>query len=279
MAAAVSTPYASRKIERLGDQLDGAGHDQLVGRLDGLTGAGRSDVHDGLADGLQHRAYGLDDVGVAADHDRQRGLDGPGLAAGDRGVDGLDALLGGLLGQLHRHVGSDRGAVDPDGAGLGVGEDAVLAAATASTSGESGTIVMITSASATASAMLSAPVPPASTRAVDLAAAAVVAGHGVAGLDQVGGHRAAHDAEADEGDAGLGVGHDQVLRQCQVSVSGVPVGDQERSRGVIRSAPRGGASRTDRPRSPCTPGRRTRRSRRRLAAASHSASGSSPVPG
>src|SRR5262249_41362918 len=37
---------------------------------------------------------------------------------------------------------------------------------------------------------------------VDLGRAAVVAGDVVAGLDQVAGHRAAHDAQPDEGDGG-----------------------------------------------------------------------------
>ena len=41
--------------DRLGEQLDVAGDDQLVGGLDGLPGAGGSDVHDGLADGLENR--------------------------------------------------------------------------------------------------------------------------------------------------------------------------------------------------------------------------------
>lgn len=39
----------------LRQQLDIAGHDQLVGGLDGLPGAGWTDVHDGLSDGSENR--------------------------------------------------------------------------------------------------------------------------------------------------------------------------------------------------------------------------------
>ena len=47
---------------------------------------------------------------------------------------------------------------------------------------------------------MSAAWPPASTSGLALLGRAVEAGDGVAGVDQVDGHRAAHDAEADEGD-------------------------------------------------------------------------------
>ncbi len=54
----------------------------------------------------------------------------------------------------------DAGGVDPQGALLGVGKAAVLTADYALNVGESGTMVMTTSASLTASAMLVAPWPP-----------------------------------------------------------------------------------------------------------------------
>jgi hypothetical protein len=55
--------------DRLGDQLDGAGDDELIGGLDGLAGAMRPDVDDGLAKCLEHRLGGFEVGGVAADHD------------------------------------------------------------------------------------------------------------------------------------------------------------------------------------------------------------------
>ena len=51
----MSTPYASRKTIASASELDVAGDDELVGRLDGLPRTGRADVHDGLADGVQDR--------------------------------------------------------------------------------------------------------------------------------------------------------------------------------------------------------------------------------
>ena len=41
--------------DRLRDELNRAGDDELVGRLDGLAGTGRANVHDRLAHRLQHR--------------------------------------------------------------------------------------------------------------------------------------------------------------------------------------------------------------------------------
>ena len=94
--------------DRLGDQLDGAGHDELVGGLDRLAGAGRADVHDGPADDVQQRPGPLDVGRGTADHDRQRGLDRAGLAAADRCVDDPDAVLVARRGQLapRRRAGS-----------------------------------------------------------------------------------------------------------------------------------------------------------------------------
>src|SRR5450759_1321906 len=69
----------------------------------------------------------------------------------------------------------------------------------ASTSGESGTIVATTSAPLPASATDAAA---RGYELVDLGLAAVVADDVEVGLDEVGGHRPAHDAEADEGDSG-----------------------------------------------------------------------------
>jgi hypothetical protein len=72
--------------------------------------------------------------------------------------------------------------------------------------------VATTSAPATASATLDAPRPPGGHQGVDLGLAAVVAGDVVAGLDEVAGHRAAHDAQPDEGDGGHGALPSRELR-------------------------------------------------------------------
>ena len=59
----------------------------------------RADVHDGLADRLEHRLGGLEVRRVAADHDRQAASIAPGLAAGDRGVQHPDAAASAAVGE------------------------------------------------------------------------------------------------------------------------------------------------------------------------------------
>ncbi len=55
----------------LGEQLDVAGDDELVGGLDGLARSVRADVDDGLADRVQDGTGGVEVGLLAADHDRQ----------------------------------------------------------------------------------------------------------------------------------------------------------------------------------------------------------------
>ena len=62
----------------------------------------RADVDDGLADGVEERLGGGEVLGLAADHDRQRGVLGARLAAGDRGVEQPEAHAPRLLGELRR---------------------------------------------------------------------------------------------------------------------------------------------------------------------------------
>ena len=87
----------------LGERLDVGGDDQLVGRLDGLARSrsgrrARRSCRPRRGSGLAASKSSA----VAADHDRQRGVDRAGLAAGDRGVEEPEALRRGLLGELGR---------------------------------------------------------------------------------------------------------------------------------------------------------------------------------
>ena len=100
--------------ERLGEHLDVGADDQLVGRLDRLAGATRSDMHDGLADYVEDRLRRSEVFGVAADHDRERRVLRSGLAAGDRRVEEPEPFLGGDLGELRGHVGADAREVDDE---------------------------------------------------------------------------------------------------------------------------------------------------------------------
>ena len=187
--------------DRLGEQLDVAGDDQLVRGLDGLPGARGPDVHDRLADGVEHGLGGLEVGGLAADHDREAALDRAGLAAADRGVEYPQPGLAPGLGHAHGDVRADRAHVDVERAGLrGVGEDPVVAAGDGldvrrvghHRDDHVGVPDGLRDVLRAAPAGLDEP--------LHGLRAAVVPDHLEAGLDQVGGHRAAHDAQADEGD-------------------------------------------------------------------------------
>ena len=99
----------------------------MVGRLDGLAGAVGADVHDRLADAYENRLGGREVIVGTTDHDRQRGIQRARLAAGHRRVEDAKSALGGDLSQLRRDVGTDAGEVDHQSAGLGAGEDALIA--------------------------------------------------------------------------------------------------------------------------------------------------------
>ena len=119
------TPRGRRPPRRAAWML--AGDDQLVGGLDGLAGAGGPTWTTscrrprGRAGRPRSRPASpptmIDSAASFA----------PCLAAGDRGVEEPDAPLRGRLGELDGDVRADAGEVDDEGAGLGVGEDAVLA--------------------------------------------------------------------------------------------------------------------------------------------------------
>lgn len=110
----------------LADQSDDPGHDQLVGRLHGLSGAMTADVDDGLAQVLEDRQGLLEGLFVAADHDRQGALDGSRFAAADRSVEHSHARLPGLLRHGDGGLGCDGAHVDEQQVGPRRREDAVL---------------------------------------------------------------------------------------------------------------------------------------------------------
>ena len=103
-----------------------------------------------------------------------------------------------VVGEALGDVRADAGSVDPEGALLRVGEDAVLAADYALNIGgvrhhgddDVGVLDGVRDARGTLAAF--------GDELVDLVLAAVEAGDGVAGLDQVDGHGQAHDSESDD---------------------------------------------------------------------------------
>src|SRR5919206_2393958 len=120
-------PVGLQEDDGLRDQLDGAGDDELVGRLDRLAGAGRPHVHDGPADRLEDRPAVGEVLRTAADHDREGPVDRALLAAAHRGVEDADPALPARLGDPRRHVRADRAHVDVQGPRLGQAVEAVLA--------------------------------------------------------------------------------------------------------------------------------------------------------
>ena len=190
------------KDQRLGHQLDGSGHDELVGGFHGLAAAAGAHVHDGAADGVEQRAHGGNVGRVTAEHDREGALHSAGFAARDGGVKRMQARGDSVGGQAYGDVGTDGARVDPVGTRGGVGEDAVGA-------GDDGLDVGGVGQHrdddlGIRHGLLDARGADAALRdeGVDFAGAAVVAGHGVAGGDQVEGHGQAHDAEADDSNVG-----------------------------------------------------------------------------
>jgi hypothetical protein len=119
----------------------------------------------------------------------------PLLAAADWGVDDADAALGALGGQVGRHVRADRAGVDVQQASFGVGEDAVLAEGHALDVGrvgkhgddDVGTGDRFRDTGRAPAARGDEP--------LDRLRMPVIADDRVACLDEVGRHRAAHDAK------------------------------------------------------------------------------------
>ena len=110
----------------LGQGLDVAGHDNLVGQLGGVARAHVAAAHHRGAHGAQDVLVLVKDLLLAAHHEGKGAVDGLGLAAGDGGVQHLDAALGQLRRDLLGGHGVDGAHVDEHAARLHVGGHAVL---------------------------------------------------------------------------------------------------------------------------------------------------------
>ena len=113
--------------QRLGQSLDVAGHDDLVGQLGSvagthLTAADRRSTH-----GIQHRLIGIKDLLLAAYHKAQGAVNGLGFTAGDGSIQHLHALLLQLGVDLLGGHRVDGRAVNEHCTGLHVGNYAVFA--------------------------------------------------------------------------------------------------------------------------------------------------------
>ena len=111
----------------LGQSLDVAGHDNLVGQLGGvagthLTAADRRSTH-----GIQDRLVSIKHSLLAADHKTQGAVDGLGFAAGNGSIQHLHALLLQLGVDLLGGHRVDGRAVNEHCTGLHVGNYAVFA--------------------------------------------------------------------------------------------------------------------------------------------------------
>gem|GEM_PF-4659520 len=84
-------------------------------------------MDDALAQTFEQRAHPFEHRRVAAGHDRQRGVDGALGAAGNRGVEHVDALLGELRGNPAGGLGGDGRTVDQHRAGRHAFDQAILA--------------------------------------------------------------------------------------------------------------------------------------------------------
>ena len=80
------------EAEGLGDGVDGLGDDELIGQFGDLAAADGAEVGDVFADGLEDGEGALEVFFAAAGHDGEGGGFGADLAAGDGGVDPVDAL-------------------------------------------------------------------------------------------------------------------------------------------------------------------------------------------
>ena len=87
----------------------------------------RADMDDSLADRVEDRPGGLDVGGLAANHDRQRAVHGPLLAAADRRVEHPDASRATGRGQCPRRVRAYCAHVDVEQPGCRVREHPVVA--------------------------------------------------------------------------------------------------------------------------------------------------------
>ena len=186
--------------QRLGHGRVAARHQHLVHRLHPLAGTHRPEVADPAAHHRQQRPGPLQ-IGCGAPHQhRQRAGPGPLGAAGNRRIEVGHAALGQLAGQGFTAGGGDRGEVDHQAAG---GQAADRGSRTFEQHGADGAVVAEAKAEhwggGGGSSRGGGPLGALAGQGLLPLAAAVVHRQAPARPQQVGGHRRAEGAEADEG--------------------------------------------------------------------------------
>jgi hypothetical protein len=170
-----------------------------------LAGTGATLVDDRLAHGLENRPHALDRLLVASDHDREGRVSGADVAARNGRIDRVDAALLGRCVDLHRERRVAGRHVDDDGAGRSTLQNAlstedhfthVVRVADDGEDGGGGGCQLRGRV---------CPRRPSLEQRLRTRACSVVDGHGIARIEHVAAHRAAHDAGADPAYAqGLG---------------------------------------------------------------------------
>src|SRR5918994_993697 len=110
-------PRLGGEEQRFADGLDGQRHNDLVGDLRGLAITVAADESDVLAHELEQGLHLFEGALGPADHDGERGLLGPDLAARDRRVEVIATLLVDAPGEVFGGNRRDRAHVDNDLAG------------------------------------------------------------------------------------------------------------------------------------------------------------------
>ena len=178
-----------REGERFGDRFDRHPDDDLIAGFGDLTGAGRSDVDDVLAEHGEDRLGARDRRVGAADHDRR--------------VERVDALGLHRGRDLARRRGRDRAHVDVQRAALDPVDDAVLAEHDRLDVGRVGEHRDDDVAARGDVLRRGSGGRAVGDELVDRPARAVERDHREAGAQEVAGHRLPHDPQADETDGGL----------------------------------------------------------------------------
>ncbi|MCX6907735.1 MAG: hypothetical protein NTY01_06795 [Verrucomicrobia bacterium] len=180
--------------------------EDLVDGFCNLAGAVRPDVEDGFAEPLEQRQRASEGFLVAADHDGERGLDGAFLAAGDGRVEEVRAFAFEEGGDSGGGGGRDGGVVHDDAAGahavnhadrfVRAAEDDGFEVGRVGDVGEDDVAGFGDGAGRVGDARAGG------SERLGFGAGAVEDGERIAGAQEMAGHRAAHDAEADAADAG-----------------------------------------------------------------------------
>ncbi|MNT15876.1 hypothetical protein D3C72_1509530 [compost metagenome] len=181
-----------------------AGNADLVDHLGQLARAAFAQVGAGTREGHGHRLDGVEHRFIPAAHHRELAIDGARLPAGDGRVDELQAQCLGLGVEFTGHIRRCRGVVHKDRSALHAGKGAILAG------GDRAQVIVIAHAAehdvgtggclarrgrvgrGLAGGKFGHP-------SLGFFGGAVVHGDLVARLGEMGSHRVAHDAQADEG--------------------------------------------------------------------------------